>query len=56
MIFCLFSDFFFCNFLDRISTFEAVQKMILWPWLDLFFWKVIVGIAYGEWKSFGIML
>ena len=48
--------FFFCNFLYRISSFEDVQKMILWPWLGLFFWKVIVGIAYGEWKSFRIML
>ena len=42
--------------MDRISSFKDVQKMILWPWLDLFFWKVIGGIAYGEWKSFGIML
>ena len=29
---------------------------ILWSWLGLFFWKVVVGIEYGEWKSFGIML
>ena len=29
---------------------------ILWSWLGLFFSKVIVGIAYGEWKSFEIML
>ena len=29
---------------------------ILWPWLGLFFWKVVVGLEYGEWKSFGIML
>ena len=46
----------FCNFLDRISSFEDVQKMIWWLWLGLLFWKVIVGILYGEWKSFGIVL
>ena len=30
--------------------------LLLWSWLDLVFWKVIVGISYGEWKSFGIIL
>ena len=52
--FGLFYDFF-CNFMDRISNFEDVQKMIWWLWLGLLYWKVIVGISYGEWKSFGII-
>ena len=30
--------------------------LLLWPWLGLVFWKVIVGISYGEWKSVGIIL
>ena len=30
--------------------------LLLWPWLGLVFWKVIVGISYGELKSFGMIL
>ena len=30
--------------------------LLLWPWLGLVFWKVILGISYGEWKSFEIIL